>query len=459
MKLPLRTLATLGLVTLTASADAQTKVWIDRNEHDKSFRFEKVPAPATNDAAREAEITLIAGERDGSGAEFAALIDGKMPTSADQPASNFFLAGSHGGRLAIDLGRVITVGRVGTYSWHAEGRGPQAYKLYGADGSAVGFDPKPAEGVDPTTVGWKFVADVNTLPQSGGPGGQYGVSVAGSSRAGIGRFRYLLFDIVKGVPDDPFGNTFFSEIDVVDVDGPELVATEAPEKVMKEFQSPDRKYTFTVDATLAPDLMPWTEKELMPVVFEWYPKIAKMLPSSGYREADKILMEYRNDMEGTPAYAAGTRVALNVEFFRGQMQNEARGAVVHELVHVVQDYWRGRRGNREAKPTPSWVTEGIADYIRWFLYEPQSKGAEITERNFEKANYDSSYRVTGNFLNWVIAKHDKDIVRKLNEAAREARYSEDFWKQRTGKTVEELGAAWKAENAKRLNIKPDAEAS
>jgi hypothetical protein len=28
------------------------------------------------------------------------------------------------------------------------------------------------------------------------------------------------------------------------------------------------------------------------------------------------------------------------------------------------------------KRTPGWVVEGIPDYIRWFLYEPQSHGAD-----------------------------------------------------------------------------------
>src|SRR4029450_5545687 len=59
------------------------------------------------------------------------------------------------------------------------------------------------------------------------------------------------------------------------------------------------------------------------------------------------------------------------------------------------------------------------DYFRWFLYEPEAKGAEITERNLARAKYDASYRITGNFLNWVTQRHDREIVRKLNAAARE----------------------------------------
>jgi hypothetical protein len=37
----------------------------------------------------------------------------------------------------------------------------------------------------------------------------------------LGTFRYLLFDVHRTESADPFGNTFFSEIDVVDDTTPE----------------------------------------------------------------------------------------------------------------------------------------------------------------------------------------------------------------------------------------------
>src|SRR4029434_7805299 len=109
-----------------------------------------------------------------------------------------------------------------------------------------------------------------------------------------------------------------------------------------------------------------------------------------------------------------------------------------------------RRTNPNATRMPSWMVEGIPDYIRWFIYEPETKGAEITERNLARAKYDASYRVTGNFLDWVTRKYDKDLVRKLNAAARQGNYAESLWKDFTGKSLEELGAAWKKEHEERI---------
>jgi hypothetical protein len=106
--------------------------------------------------------------------------------------------------------------------------------------------------------------------------------------------------------------------------------------------------------------------------------------------------------------------------------------MVHETVHCVQLY-RGRNN-------PGWLVEGVADYIRFFKYEPMKPRALKPEQ----AKYDGSYRVTAAFLAFVTEKYDKEIVRKLNKAMREGTYKEEIWKTVTGKTVEELNQDWRA---------------
>jgi hypothetical protein len=163
-----------------------------------------------------------------------------------------------------------------------------------------------------------------------------------------------------------------------------------------------------------------------------------------------VTIRFRDNMGGTPASAGGGRVNCNAQWFKKNLKGEAKGAVVHELVHVVQDYGRARRTNPEATRTPGWIVEGIPDYIRWFIYEPQAKGAEITQRNLARAKYDGNYRITANFLNWVVQKYDKQIIQKLNVAGRAGKYSEDLWKEYTGKTVQELGDEWRKGHEVRL---------
>jgi hypothetical protein len=62
--------------------------------------------------------------------------------------------------------------------------------------------------------GWREIAFADTRPKTDDGGGQYGVSITDSSGS-IGRYRYLLFDIFETESDDPWGQTFYSEIDVV----------------------------------------------------------------------------------------------------------------------------------------------------------------------------------------------------------------------------------------------------
>jgi hypothetical protein len=209
------------------------------------------------------------------------------------------------------------------------------------------------------------------------------------------------------------------------------------------------KYEIIIDTSETPDLRDWAEKELMPVMTEWYPKLVAMLPSEGYEAPDKVTITFSKDMRGVAA-TGGNRIRCAAEWFRKNLKGEAKGAVVHELVHVVQNYGWGRKRNPEATRTPGWIVEGIPDYLRWFKYEPESKGAEITSRNIARAKYDANYRISANFLNWVAQNYGEKVIVQLNAAARESKYKEDLWEDWTGKTVQELGDTWKKMHESRL---------
>lgn len=461
---------TCVVLSLTVASHAEVKAVADYQPSGSAsagFQFTNVPLPSQNDAATKAAFTLVDGRRDRNGGELDVLHDGRVPSEEDQPAANFFFAaGTDGGRLLVDLGSVVEVKQVNTYSWHPGSRGPQVYGLYVSDGTAEGFNAQPKKGTDPTTCGWRLLAQVDTRPQQGDGGGQYGVSIADSAGA-LGKYRYLLFDVFRTESDDPFGNTFFSEIDVVEPTTAPMPITTAKQAGGAEVvEAEGGRYRITIDTTETPDLTAWAHQELAPVVREWYPKLVKMLPSDGYEAPTQVSITFSESMQGVAA-TGGTRVRCAAAWFRQNLQGEAKGAIVHELVHVVQNYGLAQRSNPSATRTPGWLVEGICDYIRWFLYEPETHGAEITSRSISRARYDGNYRISGNFLNWVVATYDKDVVVKLNAAAREGRYSEDLWKTATGHTVQELGDEWKAylqkkiateaEDAARMNTLTDEE--
>ncbi len=194
---------------------SDVKVTFERNPSStasREFKFKNIPSPAQDDAAANAKLTLIDGELDQGSAELTALVDGYLPHDEDVPGSNvYFRAGSSGGRFRIDFTTPIDIAQVNSYSWHPNSRGPQLYKLYAADGAVPKFNPDPKRGVDPATCGWKLIALVSTLPEQGDDGGQYAASVSN-----VGVYRYLLFDCYVTELFDNWGNTFYSEIDVLE---------------------------------------------------------------------------------------------------------------------------------------------------------------------------------------------------------------------------------------------------
>ena len=443
---------TISTTAAEPSAPATVVIEHNRNEDASAeFKFKTVRAPLRGDAAATAKFTIVDGARDPNDGSVDVLHDGRVPAEGDSPGENFFFRqNSDGGRLQVDLGSAIEIKQVNTYSWHAKERGPQVYALFGSDGTDAGFNTQPKRGTDPAQCGWKPIAKVDARPKEGDLGGQYAVSISSPAGA-LGKFRYLLFDISRTEDADPFGNTFFSEIDVIDRNAPELVETPLAATSKKTVEADGGKYQISIDTSETPDLAEFVDQKLVPVMQEWYPKLVKMLPSEGYEAPKKFSVVFKKDMAGV-ADTAGTRIRVAAKWFRGNLKGESIGSVVHEMVHVVQQYGGRRRDNPNATRPPGWLTEGLTDYIRFYCYEPQNHGAEISKRGLTGAKYDGSYRVTANFLNYVTEKYDKEFVPKLNAIIRSGDYGPDQWKKLTGHTVQELGTEWKQALASKLGV-------
>lgn len=185
---------------------------------------------------------------------------------------------------------------------------------------------------------------------------------------------------------------------------------------------------FVVDVSDAPEMKDWAEGAAR-ACERAYPMICEELKSDGYTPARLISMTLSSSYQGV-AQAAGTRITGSVKFFKDHPDDV--GAMVHETTHVVQRYRSG--GN------PSWLVEGVADYVRFFKYEP----GKIGRIDPERARYDASYRTTAAFLAYVVEKYDKSLILDLNRAMREGKYREEIFKERTGKPLKELGDEWKA---------------
>lgn len=182
-----------------------------------------------------------------------------------------------------------------------------------------------------------------------------------------------------------------------------------------------------VDVTDAPGMKGWAEKAAR-TCERWYGHINDQLKSDGYKPIHRIRMTLRNDIK-VPAMAGGGRITGSVKWFKDHPDDV--GAMIHETVHIVQAY--------HSRKNPGWLVEGIADYIRFFQYEPDNIG----RFNPRTARYNGNYRISARFLAYVSDKYDKRLVLKLNKAMREGAYSEDLFKEYTGKTLHELDEEWR----------------
>jgi len=185
---------------------------------------------------------------------------------------------------------------------------------------------------------------------------------------------------------------------------------------------------FVVDVSDAPDMKEWAGKTAR-ICERAYPMINQELKSDGFKPASLIKISLKNSYRGVAA-AGGGNITGSVKYFKDHPRDA--GAMVHETVHIVQRY--RSRGN------PSWLVEGVADYVRFFKFEPGNLGPI----NPERAHYNQSYRVSAAFLAYLVEKYDPKIVLKLNQSMREGTYKANLFQQLTGKNVDDLGKEWRA---------------
>jgi hypothetical protein len=184
-----------------------------------------------------------------------------------------------------------------------------------------------------------------------------------------------------------------------------------------------------IDVTDAPQTKEWAEKAKA-LVEAWYPTVTSLLATDKYEPPKEIKLTFKKEISA-PAWANGGEITINGKWVTEHPDD--LGMVIHELTHIVQAY----RWNR----TPGWLTEGIADYVRWWRYEPEAPRPKVDP---VKASYKDAYRTTAAFLAWTSRKYDMRLVPTLDRAIRERRDPLPEFTRLTGKDVDALWAEYVA---------------
>jgi len=183
-----------------------------------------------------------------------------------------------------------------------------------------------------------------------------------------------------------------------------------------------------VDVTEAPEMKPWAESAAR-VCELAYPMINDELRSDGFKPPRLITVRLKNDYLGVAETPGGGQITASADYFKTHPDDV--GALVYLTVHAVQGYPSYRN--------PRWLADGIADYVRFFKFEP----GKLRPRNPDLERFDSSSRATAAFLAYLAMEYDRGIVRKINHIMRQGVYSEEIFQALTGKTVRQLDDEWR----------------
>jgi hypothetical protein len=187
----------------------------------------------------------------------------------------------------------------------------------------------------------------------------------------------------------------------------------------------------TIDASAAPEQREWAEKAA-PIAQAWLPRLANLLAVPGARTPADIRVTVTPDYKGV-AYASGDRITMAAAWVRDHPE-DAVGALIHELVHVIQGYPGG---------SEHWLTEGIADFVRFSIYE--GKPASYFPKPGKPQGYRDAYQVAAGFLAWLEAGPAPGIVRRLHAALRARKYDPQLFETAAGKPLDELWREYTAD--------------
>jgi len=211
------------------------------------------------------------------------------------------------------------------------------------------------------------------------------------------------------------------------------ITRESLQRYIYPLSKPIKSPKISIDVKDAPDMQAWGEAA-RDLATSWFPKLCELLSTESYHPPKKLRFVFRNKQDA-PAYATGDEISFNATWIRAHPDD--LGMVVHELTHIVQHY-------PDNKVDTGWLVEGIADYTRWWRYEPEAPRSKI---NFAKATYHDAYRTTAWFLAWSGQKYNLALVPTLDGKLRKGEDPMPVFEQLTGKTADVLWSEFAAATA------------
>jgi len=181
-----------------------------------------------------------------------------------------------------------------------------------------------------------------------------------------------------------------------------------------------------VDVQDAPEVAEWAgrAKELCEI---WHPIIFERLYPIGRPPARTITIIFKGPSMKGIAYTKAPESTITISADWVKKHPDDVGMVIHELTHVVQNYPRSKSSN------PFWVVEGMADYVRYYEFEPEKR----VPINWKKT-YRDGYAIGSAFLDWLQRTRDSHIIEKLNARLAIGEYTDELFPNFAGAPLDRL---------------------
>lgn len=182
--------------------------------------------------------------------------------------------------------------------------------------------------------------------------------------------------------------------------------------------------TIDVNTSQAPQLADFANK-VKQTLLQWYPIVSKELSSPNYTPPNNVRISF-DPKYNSVAYSSGNQIVGGVSYYTNHRDDI--GSMVHQMTYIIQSY----------KKCPDWIRSGIADWIRYYKYEPSTMLSKPTSSD----SYTMGYGVSAYFLQYIINNTPQwaapnHMVYWINKDCREGTYDDSMWPRMTGKSLEE----------------------
>jgi hypothetical protein len=188
-----------------------------------------------------------------------------------------------------------------------------------------------------------------------------------------------------------------------------------------------KDYTLTFESNYTA-LNPHLKKRLINTFFKVYPKLAKEYNPETLREV-KFFVD--TAYKGVAATSNGVVTFSSIWLTK---HPEDIDVVTHEVMHIVQNYGQS--------VGPGWLTEGIADFVRYRFGVDNTGSKWILPELKPEHSYKNSYRITARFFVWMEARIKPGIIKNVDASLRDHTYTNEIWKTLTNKDLYGLWAEY-----------------